>query len=290
MRQVSIYGNTWQESAIESIASLISSLLKENFDVEVETRFFDWLVSNRVDMNKCRSVAHPTQSSLMIISCGGDGTLLEAARWSELRGIPLAGVNTGHLGFLTAWHSDDIKHLIRALIDDEFSVEPRTLLKVKCAELPLGTWPYALNDVALLKANSASMISVRTYLNDAYLTDYEADGLVVSTPSGSTAYSLSAGGPILQPTVPGIILTPVAPHTLTMRPLVVSDDSVITTHTDSRSGSFLLSIDGSTLSLPIGTTVEIAKADTSIPLVCRKHGSFANALRDKLLWGRIPAR
>ncbi|MCM1320218.1 MAG: NAD(+)/NADH kinase [Muribaculaceae bacterium] len=285
MKQVSLYGNTWQEPALGSIATLISSLRGVTIKIDIESRFFDWLKRYKVDLDGCRRVDTPASDCSMIISCGGDGTLLEAARWSEMSSIPLAGVNTGHLGFLTAWHSSDIDKLVNALVNDEFTVDNRTMLRVYCEALSPDVWPYALNDVSILKANSASMISVRTYLDNDYLTDYEADGLVVATPSGSTAYSLSAGGPILQPTVPGIVLTPVAPHSLTMRPLVVRDDSRICTETASRSGSFLLSIDGSTISLPIGTRVEIIKADYTLPLVCRKHGSFANALRDKLLWG-----
>ena len=285
MNKVSLYGNVWQQNALGSIATIIDSLRDVDIAVEVETKFFNWLNSQNINLEQCKCVDHPGDDTGIIISCGGDGTLLEAARWSRMSHIPVAGINTGHLGFLTAWHSSDIDKLIKALTGDEFMVENRTMLKVHIPAYPSDTLPYALNDVSLLKANSASMISVKTYLNNDYLTDYEADGLVIATPSGSTAYSLSAGGPILQPSMPGIVLTPVAPHTLTMRPLVVSDDSIIRTITDSRNGSFLLSIDGHTVSLPIGTEVEISKADYTLPLVCRKHGSFANALREKLLWG-----
>ncbi|MCM1004905.1 MAG: NAD(+)/NADH kinase [Prevotella sp.] len=285
---VSLYGNTWQVPALNTLANLISLLAEADISVEIEAEFYDWLKAHGVDLRGCVSTQTPAQDSRMIISAGGDGTLLKAARWGALAQIPIAGVNTGHLGFLTAWHGSDITELVHSLVRDDFEVECRTMLQVKSDAIPKDVWPYALNDISLLKDSTGSMISVRTLVDGEYLTDYVADGLVIATPSGSTAYNLSAGGPILQPTVPGLVLNPVAPHTLTMRPLVVSDECCISTCTEGRAESFLLSIDGASVSLPVGTQVDIFKAPFPLYLVCRNQGGFAGALRDKLLWGSKP--
>lgn len=285
MSIVTLYGNTWQEASLPALAGLMGSLASAGLSVEIERVFGEWLRGHGVEIGGCRLTETPSPSSSIIISVGGDGTLLKAVRWGAQSGIPIAGVNTGHLGFLTAWHMRDARLLVDAVTHHAINIVPRNMLHIECNALPPEVWPYALNDVALLKENSGSMITVRTYVDDIYLTDYEADGLVVSTPSGSTAYSLSAGGPIMQPTVPALSLTPVAPHTLTMRPLVVSDSCRISAITDSRSGSFLLLIDGTAVSLPAGTRVNIAKAPFTLRLVCRAEYTFAAALRDKLLWG-----
>lgn len=283
---VSLFGNTYQEPAVASLNSLIALMRASGLAVQIEAEFHAWLTAcGAAEAANCAATDSPSPQSEVIVSAGGDGTLLKAAHWAARSGIPVAGINTGHLGFLTAWHMRDARSLVEAVLHRSTRIEPRAMLRIECDALPAGVWPYALNDVSLLKENSGSMITVRTSVDGAYLTDYEADGLVIATPSGSTAYSLSAGGPIMQPTVPALTLTPVAPHTLTMRPLVVSDTCRISTLTDSRTGSFLLSIDGMPVSLPSGTRVEVAKAPFTLNLVSRARYGFASALRDKLLWG-----
>lgn len=285
MKSVSLYGNTWQELSLSVITRLVDGLRRACFAVEIQGAFYDWLAGMGADVSGCTRCEEPSADSSMIVSVGGDGTLLKAAHWGAEAQLPVTGINTGHLGFLTAWQGGDVDVLTEALQQYDFDVECRSMLKAECSALGDDVWPYALNDIALLKENSGSMITVRTHIDGVYLTDYAADGLVVATPSGSTAYNLSAGGPILQPTVPALVLTPVAPHMLTMRPLVVSDTCCIGTCTESRSGSFLLSIDGVTYSLPAGTRVEIHKAEYSLRLARRPRTTFADALRDKLLWG-----
>lgn len=283
---VSLFGNTFQDSSVSALNSLIAMLRASGLDVQIESEFHTWLISRGAsEAMNCAKANTPSPNSAIIISAGGDGTLLRAAHWAARTGIPVAGINTGHLGFLTAWHSKDSDSLVYAITHNTITYEERTMLKVECEALPADVWPYALNDVSLLKENSGSMITVRTSVEGTYLTDYEGDGLVIATPSGSTAYSLSAGGPIMQPTVPAISLTPVAPHTLSMRPLVVSDDCHISTVTDSRTGSFMLSLDGLAVSLPVGTRVNICKAPFTLRLVTRARYGFAATLRDKLLWG-----
>lgn len=282
---VSIFGNTCQETSLEDLCAFIKKLHNANINIEIEQEFYDWLYSKGALQSLCSRTANPSPNSDMVISAGGDGTLLKAAYWAADRKIPVAGLNTGHLGFLTAWHIKDSSALVDAIISNTLNIEERTLIKASSPELPDNIWPFALNDISLLKENSGSMITVKTSIDGIYLTDYEADGLLIATPSGSTAYNLSAGGPILQPTAPALVLTPVAPHTLTMRPLVVCDTATISTVTTSRAGRFLLSIDGNTISLPAGSQIEISRADFSLKLVRRAGDNFGTALRDKLLWG-----
>lgn len=283
---VSVFGNTCQANKSQELQALLHTLLQSGLSVEIEASFYKWLQERGITaIQSCSCVKCPSPLSQIIISAGGDGTLLQACRWAAISGIPVAGINTGHLGFLTAWHSTDTQALAQAIHTGNISIESRTLLEVSYQGMSADVWPYALNDVSLLKENTGSMIRVRTSIDNNYLTDYEADGLVISTPAGSTAYNLSAGGPILQPTVPAIVLTPVAPHTLTMRPLVVSDGSHITACTYSRTGSYLLTIDGVATSLPSGVQVQVSRAPFELRLVGRPGYSFADALRDKLLWG-----
>lgn len=289
MKLVSLYGNTSQLGALPALRSFIGLLLDCGIEVEAERSFHAWLSHEGVEMSACKAVEHPTPAATAIISSGGDGTLLRAARWAGCSEIPVAGINTGHLGFLTSWQLSDAPALVKAIAEDDFDVEVRSVLRIHCDALTSGVWPYALNEVSLLKENSGSVITVRTCVDGSYLTDYTADGLLIATPSGSTAYNLSAGGPILQPTVSALVLTPVAPHTLTMRPLVISDNSRVTTLTESRTGSFLLSVDGEAMSLPSGTRVEVSKADFYVKIVRRAGAGFAVALRDKLLWGAYVA-
>lgn len=282
---VSLFGNTYQEQSLPALRMLIDSLLQASMEVEVESTFYDWLDSRGAILMPCRRTDTPSPHSSIIISAGGDGTLLKATHWAADCNIAVAGINTGHLGYLTAWHMNDAEALVEAISSGSIYIEERSLIQVRSNRLPPELWPFALNDISLLKEKSGSMITIRTWIDGVYLTDYEADGLVIATPSGSTAYNLSAGGPILQPTVPALALTPVAPHTLTMRPLIVSDKVVIRTITSSRAGRFLLGIDGNTESLTDGTSIEISRAPFSLRLARRAGDDFAAALRNKLLWG-----
>ncbi len=223
-----------------------------------------------------------------IVSLGGDGTFLRAAAWSGASGVPVAGVNMGHLGYLAAFTPGELRALPRLLAEGRYQLQRRSLLEVRFpdrAPLPDGFWPYALNEVSFLRLASASMIDVMVEIDGRRLATYSGDGLIVSTPTGSTGYNLSVGGPLIQPGVEAWSLSPIAPHALTMRPLVVSDRSVLSIKTMSRTPSFRLSLDSRTVSLPAKTRVEIRKAPFSINVVLREGRTFADALRDKLHWG-----
>ena len=220
----------------------------------------------------------------LFLSLGGDGTFLHTAARVGDKGIPVLGINTGHLGFLADLSGNDIENDIQAIIEGKYKVEERTLLQVEADGLD-GMWNYALNEVAILKQDSASMISVRTTINDEYFNTYQADGLIIATPTGSTAYALSAGGPVLVPQAANWVLAPVAPHSFTVRPLVVNDDVTISLQVSCRTGKFLLSCDGRSVQMPAEQIVTLRKAPFTIKVVKGNNHSFSQTLRNKLMWG-----
>jgi NAD+ kinase len=223
----------------------------------------------------------------MVVSVGGDGTFLRTATTVGDSGIPVLGINTGRLGFLAAINYSDVEETLQEVMDNSYNVQERTLLKMSTDEAfpPEYFNNHALNEVALLKQDTASMLSIHAYINNDYLTSYQADGLIISTPTGSTAYSLSIGGSILSPTIPSIILSPIAPHNLTSRSLVVDDSSIISLKVESRSHMFLVSVDGQSRVLDETVNIQVRKDDYTLRVVKRLGHTFYQTLRDKLMWG-----
>ena len=216
----------------------------------------------------------------MALSVGGDGTFLRTAAVVGNSDIPVLGINTGRLGFLADVNFSDLNETLREIFAGEYEIEERSLL-----EIAVDKPNRALNEVAVLKQDTASMLTIHTYINDDFLTSYQADGLIVATPTGSTAYSLSVGGPILVPNSPSMVLSPIAPHNLTSRPLVVQDDARIRLKIESRSNSFLVSLDGQSQVCHARTEIEIQKTGYTLKVVKRKGHTFYETLRDKLMWG-----
>ncbi|MFA6853879.1 MAG: NAD kinase [Bacteroidales bacterium] len=223
----------------------------------------------------------------MVVSVGGDGTFLRTAATVGDTGIPILGINTGRLGFLAAINYSDVEDTLSEVMRGDYKVQDRTLLKMTTDEVfpPNHFNTNALNEIAILKQDTASMLSIHAYINNDYLTSYQADGLVISTPTGSTAYSLSIGGSILSPTTPSIILSAIAPHNLTSRSLVVDDSSIISLKIESRSHMFLVSVDGQSRVLDETVSIQIRKADYTLRVVKRVGHTFFETLRDKLMWG-----
>lgn len=286
IHNITLCGNRRQLNYAPGISGFISTLCKAGFTVKVESNFLAWLRQHADLPEDIPADTPPFQGADVIISLGGDGTFLRTARKTGRSGIPILGVNTGHLGFLAHYTLSDTETLIRMLLCGSFTTEERDLLKVDCPSMPSHIYPYALNEVALLKEDTSSMISVRMMLDNFFLADYLADGVVISTPTGSTAYSLSNGGPLLQPTLSCMVISPIAPHTLTLRPLVVGADSVIDAFTTSRASHFRISIDGSSFTVPCSENVTIRKADYKVKIMRSINDNFASTLRNKLLWGR----
>lgn len=286
LTKIAIFGNEYQDAHIEYISLLLNSLTDAGLQVEIQKDFMAYLSGKGLRSGSWAQTETPSPDTGAVVSIGGDGTFLHAAEWVADREIPILGVNSGHLGYLANYSPDEAPGLVADLIEGNLEIERRILLKVEGKEIPADIWPYALNEVALLKDDTSSMINVNTEIDGRYLTDYLADGLLISTPTGSTGYNLSAGGPILQPTLGCLLLSPVAPHSLTMRPLAVSSESHIRAITTSRAGCFRLSLDGRSFSMKSGAEIKITKAGFPMLVMRRADDDFAATLRKKLHWGR----
>lgn len=224
----------------------------------------------------------------VFFAVGGDGTVLRALNYVRESKIPLLGINTGRLGFLATVQPDEIDACLLDIIANNYSTEERSVLEIKTnpPHPELEAFPLALNEVSVAREYTTSMITIHAKVNGAYLNVYWADGLVIATPTGSTGYSLSSGGPIIAPDSKSLVLTPIAPHNLNARPLVLADDVEIETHVEGRGDSHLLSLDTRLVSIPMQTTIHVRKATCPIVFIRPKTHSFFDTLRNKLLWGQ----
>ena len=220
-----------------------------------------------------------------VISMGGDGTFLEAANKVGDREIPILGVNMGRLGFLADLLPSEIETTLDHVLRGDHIIEDHTVIKLETNGETVECNPFALNDIAVLKRDSASMISIRAYVNGDFLVNYQADGLIIATPTGSTAYSLSNGGPIIVPQSGSLCITPVAPHSLNIRPIVINDTSVIELEVCSRSHNFLVAVDGRSMKMAEETRLTICKAPYTIKLIKLKSQRYFSTLHEKLMWG-----
>lgn len=289
-----LHGSRRAVNAIDNVRGLLTKIIELAPDGLLISRpLYDEIVTR--GLVKLPTNASPVEPghpfrATVALSIGGDGTFLRTAQWVGASQTPILGINAGHLGFLADMNPSDAMSLTPQSLAN-LRLEPRMALKVNCSTpLPDCCWPYALNDVALLKTDSASMISVHARIDGSPLTTYQADGLVVSTPTGSTGYNLSVGGPIVQPGINMMLLSPVAPHQLAMRPLGVDGASKLQFTVSARSGSFLLSLDGRSLPMPVDTEVTVEAAPFKIIVAQRPEHHFAATLRTKLLWGERPVR
>jgi NAD+ kinase len=231
------------------------------------------------------NVAKPPVNCRLMITIGGDGTLLEAITHVRNSGIPIMGINTGRLGFLTAFSKDEIPQAVELLGRNKLSVEDRTLLELITEPNPFATFPYALNEATLHKKDSSSMVTLQVKRNGDMLNHYWADGLIVSTATGSTGYSLSCGGPIMLPSSKNFILTPIAPHNLNVRPLVISEEDLLTIKSEVRGKEIMVSLDSRSAPIAASQELEIRKAPFTVKLVRRDGFDFLDTIREKLMWG-----
>ncbi len=285
--KVVIFGNTYKKDNLALLSTLFEVLTRKKAQIGIEKAFFEFVsqyivVSPKVDV----FCAEDVFMADLAVSIGGDGTFLKTAYCVGNKGIPVIGINTGRLGFLADIAHDDIVGPLEKILNNEFLIEERTVLEMKCGtQCKVNCRNVALNEIAILKQDSSSMITIDAYINDKHLISYEADGLIVATPTGSTAYSMSVGGPLVIPNAKNIILTPVASHSLTVRPLVLTDDSIIRVEVKSRTNSFLASVDGRSEVFNHTNTLHIKKANYTIKVVKQQDHDFFNTLRNKLLWG-----
>lgn len=281
-----IFGNTYQAKK-SSYAENLFRILKQRDAKICVCREFHHFLTNDLHLNipSVELFDGNDFTADIVISIGGDGTFLKAASRVGKKDIPILGINTGRLGFLADISPAEIEETFDEIYNNHYKTEERSVLQLKCNNKALMKSPYALNEIAVLKRDSSSMISIHASINGAPLTTYQADGLVVATPTGSTAYSLSVGGPVIVPHSKTIAITPVAPHSLNVRPIVICDDWEITLEVESRSHNFLVAIDGRSESCKESTRLTLSKADYSIKVVKRFNHVFFDTLRNKLMWG-----
>lgn len=287
--KIALYGNRHQDGNENAITRLLDMLATRGVAIGIAEKFYNYLSALLPRLPECEVIRSNDFSADVALSIGGDGTFLRTAAWVGNKEIPIVGINTGHLGYLADVPIDCADTIVEEILQGKYTIEDRSLIEVVSnTEIDLPN-RFALNEVAILKSASASMLRMVTEVDSRPLTAYLGDGLVVATPTGSTAYNLSAGGPILHPGCHNWVLSPIAPHSLTMRPLVLPDSSEIAIATESgRADTFRLSIDGQSVTLPIGTTITLRKAPYSVRVIQQPLHDFATTLRAKLMWGTDP--
>ena len=260
--------------------------IRPRAEVLVDQEYYQFLTEDqKLDVNAAKIFTDDDFDADIVISMGGDGTFLKAASRVRQKMIPILGINMGRLGFLADISPNDIEKCLDAIYEEDYSIENRALIQVTTDGEPLEGYNCALNDVAILKRDTASMISIRASINGDYLTTYQADGLVISSPTGSTAYSLSNGGPIIVPGTKVFSMTAVAPHSMNIRPIVLADSSEITLTVESRSHNFLIAIDGRSEKCKEGTKLTLRRAPYDVKVVKRSDQRYFNTLREKMMWG-----
>ena len=285
--RIALFGNIYKKESIEQIKVLFNVLKTRNAQIITDKDFFEFFkqdinnhgLSIEVMENCCDFNAD------LAVSIGGDGTFLNTACRIGNKGIPILGINTGRLGFLADVSRDEIEPAINEFFNNQYFIEQRSVIELKTDNPNFHNHTFALNEIAVLKQDSSSMIGIKVNINGEYLNNYQADGLIIATPTGSTAYSMSVGGPLVVPQASSLIISPVAPHSLNIRPLVIPDSWTIELEVKSRNKSFLVSLDGRSEIFEQPYKLIIKKGDYTVKVIKRAEHTFFNALRTKLMWG-----
>lgn len=288
--KIAIYGQFYHKNSTVYIENLLHILGNKPVETLIEDTFLASIKAHHdlsIDEAKFQTFISLDKSFDLLISIGGDGTILRAIEHVKDLNIPIVGLNTGRLGFLATIQKDTIEAAIDQILDGQYTISERSLLSIETnpPNASLKTFNVALNEITVSRKNTTSMITVDTSLNDEYLTSYWADGLIVSTPTGSTGYSLSCGGPVIIPEAQNFVLTPIAPHNLNARPLVIPDSTVIKLKVNGREDNHLVSLDSRIATLDNETEIIIKKANYTIKLIELEEESFLVTLRKKMLWG-----
>ena len=288
--KVGIYGQFYHENSSVYIQMLFDVLRRKEVAVFIEENFYKLISEN--DELDIKASRFPTFKVLdhsfdLFFSIGGDGTILKSITYIKDLNIPIAGINTGRLGFLASIQKEELTNSVERILEGDYKISERSLLSLDIS--PGGhenqLLNFALNEITVIRKNTTSMIKVETYLNHEYLTSYWSDGLIVSTPTGSTGYSLSCGGPVLEPSSSSLILTPIAPHNLNARPIVIPDTTEITLKVSGREENYLVSLDSRIASFDNDTVITVKKSPFTLKMIQLQEDSFIKTLRKKLLWG-----
>ncbi|MDG1426883.1 MAG: NAD kinase [Flavobacteriales bacterium] len=285
---IAIFGSPYPEHFTKYIQHLVKKLESEHIKIIVEEEFYVFLQNNIRLTNKkatFNSYESLKENADFLLSIGGDGTLLKAVTFVRESNIPIMGINTGRLGFISSISAGQIDDAINDILKGNFIINERALLELTTVNNLFKEKNFALNEVAISKKDTSSMIRIDAFVDDEFLNTYWADGLVISTPTGSTGYSLSCGGPIIMPGTNNIIVTPNAPHNLNVRPIVLNDTSVLKLKVDDRDQLALVSLDSRSRAFDSDTELLIKKADFKIKLIQPQDNSFTSTIRNKLMWG-----
>jgi len=285
--KIAIYGRVLHEQDIPYVKELINALVSNDFEIKFHEVFFNF-IKHEIDVPKAYELFFNSKdlgNVNFVISVGGDGTLLDVVTIVGDSGIPVIGINTGRLGFLSTINKSQIPEVVSAIMNGKYSIEERSLLRLDSNNSLFGSSNYALNEFALHKKDVSSLIVVHTYINGEFLNSFWADGLIVSTPTGSTAYNLSCGGPIVFPNSNNFVINPLAPHNLTQRPIVVSDDCEISFEIEGRSNQFLCTLDSRIETVDSSVQMTVRKADFTIKILRVETDDFMTTLRNKMMWG-----
>lgn len=286
--KVAIYGRNFDKGFKEYVKKFFEILQANNIEITIFHKFYDFL-TKEINLNP-RAIStfkkhHDIRQEVdLLFSIGGDGTILDTVTFVRNYNIPIVGINTGKLGFLASIAKEDIESALSAILNGNYSIEERSLLKLESSSGLFKDFPYSLNEISVQKVDSA-MITVHAYVDGEFLNSYWADGLLISTPTGSTAYSLSVGGPIITPKSGNFIISPISPHNLTVRPIVLPDTSVLQLKLEDRSLNYIASLDHRSLLIKNTEVITIRKADFKIRLIKLEESSFYKTLRNKLMWG-----
>lgn len=283
--KIAIFSTNYRTEIDIPLRKTINFLRKNDATVLIERNLYAQIAQQTQDFPVCDTIDRHDLDADLAVSIGGDGTLLHTATIIGNSNIPILGINTGRLGFLADAADDEIERIFDEILNHKYRLRERSMLTISLSDGAIDTYPFALNEVAVLKQDLSSMISIHATIDGEYLNTYMADGLIVATPTGSTAYAMSVGGPLLMPQVRDLLIAPVASHSLNVRPLVIPDSCNIELEVESRSKSYLISLDGRSQLMNQHTKIHIAKADFTLKTVELEHHSFFNTLKNKLLWG-----
>ncbi len=288
--KVAIFGKYYQNSTEPIIKDIFVFFNSNNVEMVIDSYFLNVLKGKKIiekEYNTFTSHNELDSSFDMLVSIGGDGTILRAAALVRDSGVPILGINAGRLGFLATVQKDNIAEFLQFIIEKKYTLSKRTLLSLTSSpeNESIHEINFALNEISVSRKETTSMITIETYLNGEFLNSYWADGLIIATPTGSTGYSMSCGGPILTPDVRSFVVTPIAPHNLNARPLVITDDTEIKLKISGREEHYLVSLDSRITSINNDTTLYIKKTPFQINMVEIPDATFLKTLRSKLFWG-----
>jgi NAD+ kinase len=285
---IAVYARSTKDNHSVYIEQIYTYLKSEGVNLIIYEPYYRYLKSSadfNLSIDTFSTSEELISKAFYVISLGGDGTLLETLEYVKKSGIPVLGVNTGRLGFLASVNKDDLQKALQQLLKEKFTLDKRELIELSGCKGEFNKINYALNEFAIHKKDNSPMINIDSYINGVFLNSYFADGLIVATPTGSTAYSLSCGGPIMMPDSDNFIITPIAPHNLTVRPLVISNNKEISFKVSGRSDSFNISLDSRSTQLLSGNEIKIKKANFRLNLINLEGQHFFTTLRNKLMWG-----